>query len=292
MRIFARHAVSRVGTRSWLILVILSVAPLVSGATLRRIVSASPAFTEMLFAIGAGDRVVGVTDYCRYPAAAARCEKIGGYADMNFEKLLAVKPDLVVFADYASRMREQCVAAKFATLELKAHSVADILDAIERLGRATGCEKKARAVAGNLRGELEKIRAATAKPPRRTLLIVGRTRDSFQNLLSVGPGGFLNDLLLIAGGVNALGDTRQPWPQINLETVMARRPEVIVEIVGEAMGDEASAADVARRKREWAGFSSIPAVAAGRVSVLTSDHALIPGPRLVDTARALAELLR
>lgn len=270
----------------------LSAATLAVAATPRRIVSASPAFTEMIFAIGAGDRVVGVTDYCRHPAAAARCEKIGGYADMNFEKLLAVKPDLVVVADYALRMREQCASAKFTTLELKTHTVADILAAIERLGRATDCEKQARAVAGSIRVELDNIRAAAPKPPRRTLLIVGRARGSFQNLLSVGPGGFLNDLLLIAGGVNALGDTNQPWPQINLETVMARKPEVIVELVGEAMGDEASAAGAAQRKREWARFNSIPAVAAGRVSVLTSDHALIPGPRLVDTARALAELLR
>ena len=278
--------------RGWIVLT-LWVASVAAGAEIpQRIVSASPAFTEMLFAIGAGDRVVGVTDFCRYPDAATRCEKIGGYTDASFEKLLTLRPDLVVMADYAARMRGQCAAAKFATLVLKTNTLADILRAIEQLGRATGCEKNAHDVAEKIRAELEGIHASAPKPPRRTLLILGRTRGSFRELLSVGPGGFLDDLLGIAGGVNVLGDTRQPWPQINLETVLARKPDVIVELVGEAMGDLALAGDVVERTKDWAKFNSLPAVAAGRVRVLTSDHSLIPGPRLVDTARALAELMR
>ena len=198
---------------------------------------------------------------------------------------------MVVVADYASRMRERCASGKFATLELKTNSVADILAAIEQLGRATGHDEEAHTLAASIRSELKMVRAAVTQH-RRTLLVIGRTRGSFQDLLSVGPGGFLDDLLACAGGINVLADVKQPWPQINLETVLARKPEVIIELIGEAMGSRASADEVAHRKQEWSRFGSIPAVAAGRVGVLLSDHTLISGPRLVDTVRALAEFLR
>ena len=273
------------------ILAVFFAAALALAAPAQRIVSTAPAFTEMLFAIGAGRQVVGVTDYCVFPAEARRCEKIGGYTDVSFEKLLTLKADLVVVADYASRMRERCASGKFATLELKTNSVADILAAIGQLGRVTGHDEEARTLAASIRSELKTIRAAVTQH-RRTLLVIGRTRGSFQDLLSVGPGGFLDDLLACAGGINVLADVKQPWPQINLETVLARKPEVIIEVIGEAMGSRASADEAAHRKQEWSRFGSIPAVAAGRVGVLLSDHALISGPRLVDTVRALAELLR
>jgi len=267
-------------------------AALALAAPPQRIVSTAPAFTEMLFAIGAGAQVVGVTGCCFFPPEARQREKIGGYTDINYEKLLSLKADLVVVADYASRMRVHCASARFATLELKTNSAADILDAIEQLGRATGHDTEARALAGSIRSELRTIRAAARRPPRRALLIIGRARGSFRELLSVGPGGFLDDLLSCAGGTNVLADVNQPWPQISLETVLARKPEVIIEMIGEAMGNRASAGEAAHRKQEWSRFGSVPAVASGRVGVLLSDHALIPGPRLVDTARALAELLR
>ncbi|MFZ2642666.1 MAG: helical backbone metal receptor [Verrucomicrobiia bacterium] len=275
-----------------LILTVFFAAAAAFAAPPQRIVSTAPAFTEMLFAIGAGGQVVGVTGCCFFPPEARQREKIGGYTDVSYEKLLSLKPDLVVTADYALRMREHCATAKFATLELKTNSVGDILNAIEQLGRVTGHDKEARALAGSIRGELQAIRAASHRPPRRALLVIGRARGSFQELLSVGPGGFLDDLLSCAGGTNVLADVNQPWPRINLETVLARKPEVIIEMVGEAMGDRASANEVGGRKQEWNRFSGVPAVAIGRVNTLLSDHALIPGPRLVDTARVLAELLR
>lgn len=278
--------------RRLLILTVFFAAAAAFAAPPQRIVSTAPAFTEMLFAIGAGGQVVGVTACCFFPPEARQREKIGGYTDVSYEKLLSLKPDLVVTSDYAQRMREHCASAKFATLELKTNSVADILDAIEQLGRVTGHDKEARALAGSIRGQLQAIRAAAHHPPRRALLVIGRTRGSFQELLSVGPGGFLDDLLSLAGGTNVLADVQQSWPRINLETVLGRKPEVIIEVVGDAMGDRASAGEAAGRKQEWNRFGSMPAVASGRVGTLLNDHALIPGPRLVDTARALAELLR
>jgi iron complex transport system substrate-binding protein len=277
--------------RSLILTTVFAVA-LAHAAPPRRIVSTAPSFTEMLFAIGAGGQVAGVTDCCFFPPEARQREKIGGYTDINYEKLLSLKPDLVVTADYARRMREHCATARFPVLELKTNSAADILDAIEQLGRVTGHDTEARALTSRLRGELDAIRAATRRPPRRALLVIGRARGSFQGLLSVGPGGFLDDLLTCAGGTNVLADVNQPWPQINLETVLARKPEVIIEMIGAAMGDRASDDEAAQRKQEWSRFGSVPAVASGRVGTLLSDHALIPGPRLVDTARALAELLR
>jgi iron complex transport system substrate-binding protein len=259
----------------------------------QRVVSTVPALTEMLFAIGAGDQVVGVTEFCRYPPEATKREKIGGYTDLNFEKLISLKPDLVVLANYARHTREQCASAKLPTVHVKYDTVSEILTAMQTLGDATGHADQARAVVANIRGDLDKVRTSVAgHPPRPAMLVIGRGVGSFQGLLAAGPGGFLNDLLNIAGGTNVLGDAAQPWPQINIEAVLARKPEVIIELLGERPTDTFTAKEAAQRKQDWNQFGSVPAVASGRVHVLLSDHALIAGPRMVDTARALAEILR
>ncbi|MCX7826591.1 MAG: helical backbone metal receptor [Verrucomicrobiae bacterium] len=205
---------------------LLSAVAAFAEPAVRRVVSTVPACTEMLFAIGAGDQVVAVTDYCRYPAEAARREKVGGYSDLSFEKLLSLRPDLVVIADYAHRLRAQCASARLSVLELKTGSISEIIAAIETLGRATGHEQRARAVVESIRADLEKTRAINAgKPPRRALLVIGRPLGSFQQLLGAGPGSFLSELLALAGGDNVLDDARQAWPQINLEAVLARKPQ-------------------------------------------------------------------
>lgn len=274
---------------------LFAAAAAIAAATLapQRIVSMVPAFTEILFAIGAGEQVVGVTEFCRYPPEAERREKIGGYADLSFEKLLSLKPDLVVLANYAHRAREQCASANLPTLTLKYDTVEELLAAMETLGNATGHAGDARAAIRKFRAELARIHSTNAgRPAQRTLLVIGRSPGSFQGLLAVGPGSFLNDLLNVAGGTNVLADVTQPWPQINIEAVLARKPEVIIELPGERATGVPAPDEVARLKADWNRFSSLPAVAAGRVGVLLSDHALIPGPRMTDTARALAELLQ
>lgn len=271
----------------------LLVATFAHAAAPQRIVSTVPALTEMLFAIGAGGQVVGVTQFCRHPPETARCEKIGGYADLSFERLLALRPDLVVTADYSRHLQEQCRSTGLPGLPLKTDTVGDILAAMQTLGEVTGRADAAREAVGRIRAELDAVRAQTSgQPPRRTLLVIGRPLGGFQGMLTVGARGFLNDLINIAGGTNVLADVNQSWPQISLETVLARKPAAIVELMGEGMTTDMSSEAVARRRRDWDRFSSLPAVAAGRVGVLLSDHALIPGPRIGDTVRGLARLLR
>ncbi|MBI5394585.1 MAG: ABC transporter substrate-binding protein [Verrucomicrobia bacterium] len=259
----------------------------------RRIVSTVPALTEMLFAVGAGGQVIGVTQFCRYPPEAARCEKVGGYADLSFERLLALRPDLVVIADYSRHLQEQCRGANLPALPLKTDTIAEILDAMQKLGDVTGHTPEAQKAVAAVRAGLDAVRAQTAgRPPLRTLLVIGRQVGGFQGMLTVGARGFLNDLINIAGGTNVLADINQSWPQISLETVLARKPAAIIELMGEGMTADMSSEAASRRKQDWAKFGSLPAVAAGRVGVLLSDHALIPGPRIGDTARGIAELLR
>lgn len=259
----------------------------------QRIVSTVPALTEMLFAIGAGGQVVGVTQFCRYPSETSRCEKIGGYADLSFERLLALRPEIIVTADYSRHLLEQCRGTGLAALPLKTDTVDQILAAMQTLGDVTGHADAAREAVGRVRAELNAVRAQTSgRPPLRTLLVIGRPLGGFQGMLTVGARGFLNDLINIAGGTNVLADINQSWPQISLETVLARKPAAIVELMGEGMTSDMSSDAVARRKRDWNRFPSLPAVAAERVGVLLSDHALIPGPRIGDTARGLARLIR
>ena len=274
-------------------LVLLVAATALADAVPQRIVSTVPAMTEMLFAVGAGKQVVGVTAFCSYPPEATQCEKVGGYADLSFEKLLSLRPDLVVTADYSKHLRQQCANAKLPTLNLKTDTVAEIIAAIEQLGSVTGHDAEGRALTANINNALNKLRTqARSRTPRRTLLIIGRPLGSFQGLLSVGAGGFLNDLITIAGGTNVLADVKQGWPQINIEAVLTRQPDVIIELTGERFPRHVTPDEVQQRKAEWRRFPSIPAVAKGQVGVLVSDHALIPGPRIADTVQGMAELLK
>lgn len=268
-------------------------ATLAHAAAPARIVSTVPALTEMLFAIGAGGQVIGVTQFCRHPPETARCEKVGGYADLSFERLLSLRPDLVVAADYSRHLRDQCRGAALPILPLKTDTVEEIFAALRQLGQTTGRAEGARAVVERIQAELAAVGAlTTGQPTQRTLLVIGRPLGGFQGMLTVGARGFLNDLINIAGGTNVLADVQQSWPQISLETILARKPAAIIELMGEGMTADLTAGAAARRKNDWARFGSLPAVASGRVGVLLSDHALIPGPRIADTARGLAELLR
>jgi iron complex transport system substrate-binding protein len=276
------------------ILAMVATAVLAGGVSAqpRRIVSAAPGITETLFALGLGDRVVGVSQFCNYPPEAAGRPKVGGYLRPDIEAIVALRPDLAIVQYAPNRVVSQLRRMKIDVLELEHGDMAHAFTAIRLIGERVGAPQRAAELVADIRRRLDAVRRRTAGLPRRSLLfVVGRTPGRLEGLVAVGKGSFLNELIEIAGGVNALAGAVVPYPKISLETVVALNPDVIVD-----MGDMGGAATITgEHKREvialWERRTHLEAVRAGRVRVADSDIFVIPGPRMAAAAEEFERMI-
>ena len=270
-------------------MVIAAALLLLAGA--QRIVSTAPSVTEMLYALGLGDRVVGVTTFCHYPPEAAQKPKIGDYLRPNLESIVALKPDLVVFEATGIRRAERLPALKLNVLEVDDGTLAGIYDSIRKIGAAAGVSERAAALCGRMQAALADIRCRTAASPRRRMMFVaGRAPGRLEDLIVVGRGSHLNELMSIAGADNAFGDVGAAYAKVSVEQVLARNPEVIVD-----MGEMAQTAGVTEDQKRavvalWERQPPLAAVRARRVFAVASDIFVVPGPRVVEAARELARM--
>jgi iron complex transport system substrate-binding protein len=246
-----------------------------------RIVSLAPSVTEILFGIGAGDRLVGVSSFCDYPAEVAAIPRVGTFTKPSIEAILAARPDLVIAARGPATMNAVASVRGVGVPVLVIDDVklADVWKAIEDIGTHTGRVEAAARLADKMRRRFDAVESRLAGVPRRrVLVVVGQTP-----LIVAGVETFVNDLIRVAGGVNVAADTGQPWPRLSLETVLSREPEVIID---SALSHE-DGADVAF----WSRFPRLPAVRDGRVHAYRSFAALRGGPRLADAAEEFARLI-
>jgi iron complex transport system substrate-binding protein len=268
--------------RTWLL---LFVAALASAAPPQRIVSTAPSITELLYALGLGDKVVGVTRYCRYPPEAQLKPKIGDYTAPNIETIASMRPDLVIIQTNPARLGERLKAVKLAVLEINQDSIPHLYDSIRQVGAATGAEARAAKLAGDIRTHLDQVKArAAALPSKRVMFVVGRTPERLDGLVVVGPGSYLDEVMQLAGGVNVFRDARASYPAVSLEAVLSRNPEVIVD-----MGDMSDTAGVTAQHKAavvdlWKRAGSVAAVRNKQVYAVASDIFVVPGPRIVQAA--------
>ncbi len=254
-------------------------------ATARRIVSLVPAITESLFAIGAGPQVVAVSSFDHFPAAVEALPRVGALLDPDTERILALEPDLVVVYGSQTDLQAQFARAGIRTYVYRHGGLADTLDTISAIGQETGHAGGATRVVANLRARLDGIRrrvAGRARPS--TILVLSRQPGSLRALYASGGVGFLHDLLEVAGATNVFADIRQESVQPSQETLLTRRPDVVVDLQ-----PGAAVADTDEALRAWSALASIPAVRNKRIHVLTGAHVVIAGPRLGDAAEAIAE---
>ena len=253
----------------------------------KRIVSTAPAITEMLFAVGLGDRVVGVSNYCHYPPEALTRRRIGTYIQPDLEAIATLRPDLVVIQTNPIQLGAKLARLNLKVLEVDYGTVAQIYTTLEMLEPIAGTQ-----LATQLRTELEQIRSATAKLQRRKIaFIVGRNPGMIEGVIVVGKGGYLSELFAVAGGENVFRDTAVPYPQISLESLLARNPDVIVD-----MGDMTQTQGVTEAHKKsvvalWGRHPQLKAVREGRVFAVADDHFVVPGPRMVRAARDFARML-
>ncbi len=217
---------------------LLSVA-LIAAATVyaagapKRIISLSPNTTEMLYGVGAFSRVVGVSQYCDFPPEVAKLPKVGGWETSNVERIVSLRPDLIVFTKaqepfLADRLR----AFNLHFIAVPSESLADVFTAIQMIGSATGNERQAADLEQHMRVSLDGIRAATRNLPTRSVLLsVSRTPGTLSDLYVATEGSYLIDLLDIAGGRSVAAPAHSGYGKISKEAVLTLNPMFVIDVV-------------------------------------------------------------
>jgi len=247
-------------------------------ASPRRIVSLNPATTELFFALGAGDRLVGRTHFDLYPPAAQTVQDLGSAIPPNVESVLGVRPDLVML--YASSSNRDAATrlhgAGVPTLTLRIDHIADFQRAVAILGRVIGDTARATVVADSVSRTLERVRVAMQGKPRLTAF--WKAWDS--PVIAIGGGSFLSELVDIAGGKNVYGDDPRPAFDVTIEDVVRRDPDVV--FAGPESGE---------RMRSAPAWRALRAVREGRILIVDTMLVGRPGVRLGEAAVSLARLL-
>jgi iron complex transport system substrate-binding protein len=247
----------------------------------QRIVSLAPSVTETLFALGFGNRLVGVTTYCDYPAEARKLPKIGGFMSPSLEVIVAKRPDLVIgvssATDPAKAKEMERLGLRVTLISLA--SVGEILNSIKSMARLLGKPEAGVKLAQKITHQFDGVKRRVAGAPRRaTLLAVG-----LRPLVAVGGKNYIDELITLAGGENIAGNAAQPWLNLPDEYVLAKAPQVIIEAgMGSERGESA---------KHWSDLKSIPAVKERRVYAYPSDKILRPGPRIGEGLEEIARLV-
>lgn len=272
-----------------LVVVTCGVLGAAADAVPRRVISLIPATTEMIFAMGAGSRLIAVGSYDKFPPEATRLPKVGALLDPDKERILALRPDLVIVYGTQTELKRSLERASIAYYSYEHRAMPDIMTTIRAIGLRIGFGAQANTLAASMERTLAGVRATVAGRERlRTLLVFDRDTSSLQNIYASGGYGFLADLLDVAGGENVFGDIKQQAVQASTEMILARRPEVIIEF---RYGDGAKNLDPARDVQAWSALGSLPAVKARRIHVLVGDEFVVPGPRIAVAAERLARVL-
>lgn len=254
-----------------------------------RVVTLTPSLTEVMFAIGAGDRVVGVSDYCDYPEAARTRPKVGTFLQPSIEKILALRPDLVLCDGVQTEIAAALQQAGARVVLAPMNDLGEVKTAIVSVGKALGDhEPQAQAVVRALTTDIEAAAARTRGRPRpRVMFVVDRQLGGLRGLVVAGPGTYLDELLSLSGAENVFSDLPLRYSKVALETVSQRRPEVILDAVHVKDTEEA----VRAAQNDWQALPTVPAVANRRVHVFAGRELVTPGPRLGVAIRRLVELL-
>ncbi|MGE5362470.1 MAG: ABC transporter substrate-binding protein [Bacteroidales bacterium] len=259
-----------------------------------RIVSLVPAATEMLFAVGAGSRVIAVSSFDHYPPDVEKLPRVGALLDPDVERILSLRPDLAIVFDGQKELREKLAQARIEVFPYGRPSLADIPKTMRALGQLAGRGQQAREAAAALERGLKDVASQASDSgrdagPRRVMLVIGREPGSLRNIYVSGGVGFLADILNLLHQRNAFGEVHRENLQVSTESILAAQPDVIIEVVASRPW---SAEEISREEHVWDQLGSLPAVRFHRVRMLVGDEFVIPGPRVVRAARELAQAMR
>lgn len=255
----------------------------------QRIVSLTPSVTEIVFAMGCEDKLVGVTQFCNYPPEASLLPRLGGRINPNFERLLSLRPELVIYQGNHHKVESFCKTYNIATMKVDLNNVDSIIKDIETIGQRLDASAQAGQVIARISTSIENVRQAVAGRKKVSVFFcLGRLSGSMSSLTTTGGGTFISDLIGFAGGENIFGDLTLDYVEINKEALLELDPEVIIEVrAGEQLSDE----DISLLQKDWGGMSGLDAVKNGNVHILTDVFLLMPTPRLTLAVDRLANVI-
>ncbi len=254
----------------------------------KRIVSLSPDLTEMIYAVGALNRVVGVSDYETYPPEAMQLPKLGGLLNPNLEKLMAMRPDLVILNDgQAPFLEEKLKDLGMHILRTSNKSLPQVYESIITIGKATGNEAQAGKVAAATREGVERVSRKTARLPKvRVVLIIDRTPGTLRDLYTATGGSFLAEVVEAAGGQIIVPPTKRGYAKLSKEDMLAANPDVILDFIhgpkSRLAGDPLEA---------WQAMPELKAVRTKRVYGVKEDYVPHASQRVALTAELFARLI-
>jgi iron complex transport system substrate-binding protein len=253
----------------------------------RRIICAAPSVTEIVFALGMGKRVVGVSDFSTFPPEARTVARVGGLINPNKEKITSLQPDLLIIQGQNESLARFCEEHQVRFLSIEINALEDIWTAIQTIGLTLRAEEEASALIQKIKHDLQDIKVRIQnRPLKKIFLTLGHTPGDLTGLMTTGPGTFLHELVTVAGGKNIFSDASGLYPQISKESLVKRQPEIIIEAIPGEIPEE----KVKLLKKDWSQLPMLPAVKSGNIHFLTEDFLLIPGVRIARTVRRFAEI--
>ncbi len=256
----------------------------------QRIVVLGPSTTENLFALGLGARVVGVSDYCS-TAEAANLPHVGGLADPSLERILALAPDLVLVQGHIPKVEQLCAANHIAFHACTTDTLREWREEIQWLGNRFQVRSAAEALLQKFDQELLGFTPSSPSSRPKVLLVIFRRQEEASALMVAGDQGFLNELLELVGGTNALDGSHRDYFDLNEERLIRAAPEVILELKTDAQAEQRSVLD-AQALAVWRrSFPNLPAVQSERIYNLIGSQLLLPGPSMLETARQMRAAL-
>jgi iron complex transport system substrate-binding protein len=287
-RLSAGACGAKADATAMLVALAIAVATAQEPAPPRRIVSLVPAVTEMLFAIGAGPQVVGVSSFERYPPEATTLPAVGALIDPDLERIISLRPDLVVAYGSQAELRAQLKRANIPVLVYTHAGLAGVMATLGEVGRRVGRPAEADRLAGSIERRIAAVRARTAGRPRpRTLIVLGREPLALRGIYASGGVGFVHDIVQAAGGDNVFADVKRESVQATTEQILARRPEVILELRADPLAPDL----LEHERRVWNTLTSVPAVQSGRVHLVVDPRPVIPGPRVGEAVELVAAII-
>jgi iron complex transport system substrate-binding protein len=254
-----------------------------------RIISTSPSITEILFELGLKDRVIAVTNFCKYPKEACQRPSIGGMLNPNMEKVVSLTPDLIIYQSGNQRLRNNAKNVGVQTLEVRMGNLEEIFESINKLGVALNCQEQANKLTLKLTTGIafyqERLKDL---PQKEVLLLLGDSSDPARDLYAAGPGTFLNELLILSGGKNIIRDSPARYPKLSKEHIIEKSPEIIIEAGPKS---NLSQQEIDLRIKEWKRFPTIEAVKKNQIYFIGADYILIPGPRLLKIIERFSKVI-
>ncbi len=256
-----------------------------------RIISLSPSTTEILFALGLGDKVVGVTKFCNYPLEAQAKSKVGGYIDPNYEAIASLRPDIVFILPEYDNIQSYLNEFGIHFVSVSNKTINDILDGIETIGKVCSVEDQSREMIAKIHSQIEEIRVKiddTKKP--RVLYSVMRNigTGSLEEVYAAGGNTYFNEILSLAGATNVLENQTAAYPLVSAEGIIHLNPDFIIDTI---TGMDRKNLNIEQIQSEWNCVPDIHAVRARRIFVLSADYAVIPGPRFILLLKDIARFI-